>query len=186
MFEVDRVFYKLSGLNKDEVERLTSLMLGVNIEAKQNNKFYYIELFLEIVEINVPRHLIIGDLTLILMEFSRMEYFGLTYVYNDGLIEVEHDYFAYITLMNNKLVSYTDFVINYFSERFSKEFNDSLNSIKGSKLYYSIINEAHNSFTQLKWRREVNVVMNRNFELYHSKFKLAKDLTVHEFENLFI
>lgn len=186
MYEVNRLLYKINGSNKKKLEELTDLMLKIKVEPVKINDFYSIELFLDYQEIDVPRHLIVGDITLTLVVFSQLEFLGETTIYYNGLVSTKIDYFSYIILRANKILSYFDFVLYYFENRFSKAFNQSLTKIEDTNLYYSIIAEAHGSFTKLLWLEKTNIVMNPKFQKYHDKFEIAANLDVKKFVSLFI
>ncbi|NLB85022.1 MAG: hypothetical protein GX794_02765 [Acholeplasmataceae bacterium] len=186
MYDDNRMFYKITGSNKNKLEELTLLMLGIKLEPLKINNYFSIELFTDFQEINVPRHLIVGDITLTFVVFSPLEYLGEITTYYNGLATTKIDYFSYIILRSDKILSYSDFAINYLKDRYSKEFNQSFLEIENTNLYHSIISEVHNSFTRPKWREKTNVVMNRNFQKHHDKFKLASNLDVKAFSYLFI
>ncbi len=186
MYDDNRMLYKITGPNKTKLEELTQLMLGIKAEPLKTTGFFSIELFTDFQEIDVPRHLIVGDITLTIVVFSELEYLGQTTTYYNGLITTKTDYFSYIILRTNKLLSYSDFVISYLNNSYSKPFNQALLEIENTNLYHSIISEVHNSFTRPRWREKTNIVMNRNFQNYHDKFKIASNLDVKTFSYLFI
>lgn len=141
-------YFKLIGSNKEKIEEIKNLMIKSYIELRDLNGFYYYQSFKEYNDVNIPMHLITGDIALIVCYgFGRRRYdLFETFIYSEGRVEKFSNDYDLMYIKSRGHITEKEFILKEINNEVKKESYDELIKYSNSKLFESILELSYETY----------------------------------------
>lgn len=177
-FKKDRFYYLLRSKSRTKIKEISALMFEGEFSIKKIGSVYYVEYYLKSknsAPIDIPRHLLMGTTLLIVVRLGWQNNPSMV-LYTNGSIYYSYHYYDRIFIENGKHTTYIDSVLFQIRQKFPKDTLKSVNRIKGSKLYYSIIEKCFYSIEEGHGYFEADEHLKHKHQFFASSQNLSFDL----------